>query len=147
MRLLTLAVLLTCVISANAQQHVPTNDTRQLVNFPAMMKTHTLSNMRDHLLALQEIQSALSKQQYDLAGDVAEQRLGLSSLKLHGAHEVSQYMPKAMQAAGTAMHQSASRFALVARDAAATADVKPALAALSDLTAACVACHAGFRLK
>lgn len=120
---------------------------RQAVRFPQALREHTLANMRDHLLALQEIQSALAKADYDGAAEVAEQRLGMSSLGLHGAHAVARYMPQGMQDAGTAMHRSASRFAIAARDAAATGDVKPPLDLLSQVMGACVACHAGYRLK
>lgn len=122
-------------------------DKRTLVKFPAQLRQHTLANMRDHLLALQQIQDALAAGRFDDAADVAEQRLGMTSLKLHGAHEVARYMPKGMQEAGTAMHRSASQFALVAKDAAATNDVRPPLAALAKVTANCVACHAAYRLK
>ena len=71
----------------------------------------------------------------------------MSSLSLHGAHDVAQYMPKGMQEAGTAMHRNASRFSVAAKDAAATGDAKPALAALAATTAQCVACHGGYRVK
>ena len=121
-------------------------DARQLVKFPEPLRSHTLANMRDHLLALGEIQEALSRSQFEQASDIAEQRLGMSSLKLHGAHEVAQFMPKGMQEAGTAMHRSASQFATVARDASVSGDVKPALAALARVNQTCVACHAGYRL-
>jgi hypothetical protein len=124
----------------------PRADARQLVKFPEAMRAHTLDNMRDHLLALGEIQEALSRSQYDQASEIAEQRLGMSSLKRHGAHEVAQFMPKGMQEAGTAMHRSASQFATVARDASVNGDVKPALAALARVNQTCVACHAGYRL-
>jgi hypothetical protein len=125
----------------------PPEDSRHTVEFPAMLKEHTLANMRDHLLALQQIQHALSEQAYDRAADIAERRLGMSSLPLHGAHEVARFMPKGMQDAGTAMHRSASRFAIASRDAGASGDLRPALGALSEVTATCVACHAGYRLK
>lgn len=130
-----------------AQASAPARDARQPVKFPKTLREHTLANMRDHLLALQEIQDALAKQEYDRAGDIAEHRLGMSSLKLHGAHDVAKYMPKGMQEAGTAMHRNASRFALASRDAGATGDVKPALAALASTTAQCVACHSGYRVQ
>ena len=122
-------------------------DGRVVVKFPKAMREHTLTNMRDHLLALQQIQSALAQQAYDTAADIAEQRLGMSSLSLHGAHEVAKFMPAGMREAGSGMHRNASRFAVAAKDAAATGDVKPALEALSQVTAQCVACHAGWRLK
>ncbi len=122
-------------------------DTRTRVQFPEALRAHTLANMRDHLQSLQEIQAALADGAFDKAGEIAEQRLGMTSLKLHGAHEVAPYMPKAMQEAGTSMHRAASHFAVVAKDAAVSGDVKPALAALADVTQSCVACHAGFRLQ
>ncbi|WP_341889725.1 hypothetical protein [Variovorax sp. YR752] len=121
-------------------------DARQLVSFPEPLRSHTLTNMRDHLLALGEIQEALARSQFDQAVDIAEQRLGMSSLKLHGAHEVAQFMPKGMQDAGTAMHRSASQFATITKDASVTGDLKPALAALAKVNQTCVACHAAYRL-
>jgi len=122
-------------------------DVRQPVRFPEPLRSHTLANMRDHLLALGEIQEALSKADYDRAADIAEKRLGMSSLQSHGAHDVAKYMPKGMQEAGTAMHRSASQFATVAKDASVTGDLRPALAALARVNFTCVACHAGFRLQ
>jgi cytochrome c556 len=123
------------------------SDKRQPVVFPAPMKTHTLSNMRDHLVALAQIQEALGNGAYERAAQTAEQALGMSSLASHGAHEVAQFMPPAMQAMGSAMHRSASQFAVEAQNSAATGDLKPALAALARTTQACTACHAAFRLE
>ena len=132
--------------AAPAKQ-APAKDSRQVVRFPTQLREHTLANMRDHLLALQQIQEALAKQEYDQAGDIAEQRLGMSSLALHGAHEVAKYMPNGMQAAGTAMHRNASRLAVAAKDAGATGDLKPVFDAMANVTAQCVACHAGYRVR
>lgn len=138
-----------------AQQHThhpnhpaaPVNDTRQFVHFPDALREHTLANMRDHLLALQEIQEALARKQEDKAARIAEERLGLSSLALHGAHEVAKYMPQGMQDIGSEMHKSASRFAIDAQNSGVTGDLRPALDALSKVTTQCVGCHAGYRLK
>jgi hypothetical protein len=121
-------------------------DARQLVKVPEPLRSHTLANMRDHLLALGEIQEALSRSQFDQASDIAEQRLGMSSLKLHGAHEVAKFMPEGMQDSGRAMHRSASQFATIAKDTSVTGDLRPALAALAKVNQTCVACHAGYRL-
>ncbi len=122
-------------------------DTREAVRFPEALRTHTLANMRDHLATLQKIQDALARGAYDDAAKLSEERLGLSSLEAHGAHEVAPYMPRGMQEAGTEMHKAASRLALAATDAGATGDAKPALAALARLTAQCVACHAAYRFE
>jgi hypothetical protein len=127
--------------------HAALADHRVDVKFPAELRTQTLANMRDHLLALQEMQAALASGRFDRAADVAEQRLGMSSLGMHGAHEVAQYMPQGMQDVGSAMHRSASRFARAALDASVTNDARPALAALAEVTGNCVACHAAYRLQ
>jgi hypothetical protein len=124
-----------------------TTDTRVLVNMPPDLVEHTLANMRDHLLALQQISEALAQGKNDKAAVTAEQKLGLTSLRLHGAHEVAKYMPEGMQQAGTAMHRAASRFAIEAQNSDVTGDLKPALAVLSEVMNACVACHAGYRFK
>ena len=124
-----------------------TADTRVLVNMPPQLVDHTLSNMRDHLFALQQINEALAQGKNDKAAVTAEQKLGMTSLRLHGAHEVAKYMPEGMQQAGTAMHRAASRFAIEAQNSDVTGDLKPALAVLSEVMNACVACHAGYRFK
>jgi hypothetical protein len=123
------------------------NDARIEVAFPPALKEHTLRNMRDHLLALQLIQDALSRGDFETASQIAETRLGLSSLRLHGAHDVTKYMPAGMQDIGSGMHAAASGFALEASNAGATGDVQKAIAALSLVTSQCVACHAAYRLK
>ena len=121
-------------------------DARQLVKFPEPMRLHTITSMRDHLLALQEIDMALSKSGFDQAARIAEQRLGMSSLELHGAAHIAPYMPQGMQDVGTQMHRSASRFAVEAQNASVSNDVRPALAALGTVMQQCVACHAAYRL-
>ena len=122
-------------------------DARQLVAFPTALRDHTLANMRDHLVALEEIQQAMAAERFDDAARIAEARLGMSSLGLHGAHEVAKFMPQGMQEAGTGMHRAASRFTIAVKDAGVTGDLKPAVAALAAVTAQCNGCHAGYRLK
>ena len=144
-----------CLLAATSplaqHQHsasgAPPPDTRQPVPFPEDMRAHTLANMRDHLLALQEIQAALASGSFDKASEVAEQRLGMSSLKLHGASDIAPFMPKPMQDIGTQMHRAASQFAVEATNAGASGDVRAPLAALSKVTAQCVACHSAYRVK
>lgn len=125
----------------------PATDTRELVTFPPELVEHTLTNMRDHLFALQQISAALAAGSNDKAAKIAEDRLGMTSLKLHGAHEVAKYMPQGMQDAGTAMHRAASRFAIEAENAAVTGDLRPALGVLSEVMNGCVGCHAGYRFR
>jgi hypothetical protein len=121
-------------------------DGRQLVRLPDPMRQHMTANMRDHLLALQEISFALSKGEFDKAAGVAERRLGMSSLDSHGAAHMSRYMPQAMQDIGTQMHRAASRFAVEAQSASAGNDLRSALGALGAVMQQCVACHAAYRV-
>ena len=129
---------------AEHTQHVA--DHREPVRVPADRARHMLANMRDHLLALQEIQDALSRNETTQAAQIAERRLGMSSLSLHGAHDIARHIPQGMQEAGLGMHRAASRFAVEAQNAGASGELRPALAALGAVTAQCVACHAGYRL-
>jgi hypothetical protein len=89
---------------------------------------------------------ALSQSAFDKAASIAEQRLGMSSLGLHGAAHLAPFMPQGMQDIGTQMHRAASRFAVAAQDASVSNDVRPALAALGTVMQQCVACHAAYRL-
>jgi hypothetical protein len=140
-------------IPAAEHQHDPgategaSSDARQVVHFPEAMRIHTLANMRDHLLALQEIEEALGRGAVDKAADIAEQRLGMSSLRTHGAQDIAPFMPEGMQRIGTEMHRAASRFSVVARDAGATGDIQPTLSALAGVMAQCVACHSTYRVQ
>ena len=142
----------TLLAGAQTHQHEMTTpataqgDGRQLVQFPEPMRLHTIANMRDHLLALQEIDVALSRNDFDQAAKVAEGRLGMSSLEVHGAAHIAPFMPQGMQDIGTQMHRAASRFAVEAQNASVSNDVRPALAALASVMQQCVACHAAYRL-
>lgn len=143
-----------CALLASAQMHqhgiaasaIAQGDTRQLVPFPEPMRLHTIANMRDHLLALQEINVALSKNDFEKAARVAEQRLGMSAMEAHGAAHSAPFMPQGMRDIGSQMHRAASRFAVEAQSASVGNDVRPALAALGAVMQQCVACHAAYRL-
>ena len=101
------------------------------------MRMHMLGNMRDHLQALSEIQAALAAKQLGRAADIAETRIGMTSLTSH----MAQHMPKGMQDIGTKMHHAASRFARTAQEG----DGQKALENLAQVTQQGVACHAGYR--
>ncbi len=119
------------------------DDPRQLVQLPQMMQQHMLSNMRDHLSVLNEILVSMSNGELDVAADIAEQRLGMSSLESHGASHMAKYMPEGMRQAGTGMHHAASRFALKAHEG----DLLAAYKMLSEITTGCVACHSSYRIR
>lgn len=138
------AILLIAISGAGQAQ-----DSREFVRFPDPMQEHMLGNMRDHLVTLNEIIGNLADGKYDAAAKLAEQRLGMSSLGLHGAAHMAPLMPQPMQDIGTGMHRAASRLAIVLQDTS----VSPTLdtmrdvnRALHEVTAACTACHAGYRI-
>jgi hypothetical protein len=114
------------------------------------MQEHMLANMRDHLATLSDILGNLAESKFDAAAKLAEQRLGMSSLGLHGASHMAPYMPKPMQDIGTNMHRAASRFAIVAQNASVTPSfeaMRDVFRSLHEVTATCVGCHAGYRIR
>ncbi len=119
------------------------DDERALVKMPTMMQEHMLANMRDHLASLNQILAKLAAGELDEAAEIAESRLGMSSLESHGASHMAKVMPEEMQRVGTSMHRAASNFALKAQEG----EVLAAYGALSEVTAACVACHSAFRVR
>ena len=134
--------LLSLMLSTNTVIAVD-KDSMQLVELPEMMQTHMMSNMRDHLVTINEILINMADNHLDKAADLAESRLGISSLDKHGASHMGKFMPEGMRKAGTTMHRQASQFALKAQEGDAAAAYK----ALSGVTSACVACHAGYRIR
>ncbi|MCW8915508.1 MAG: hypothetical protein OQK24_06590 [Magnetovibrio sp.] len=125
-------------------------DTRELVELPPMMQEHMLGNMRDHLVALDEILGELADGNIDEAGAIAEKRLGMSSLSLHGAEHLGKFMPEAMGVIGTQMHHAASRFVISAQDAELNpgkTSQRKVYRALQEITENCNACHQAYRIR
>lgn len=138
-----LSRLMTLFLMTSATLAVAEDDSRQLVELPEMMQQHMLSNMRDHLVAINEILINMGNGELDKAANIAEPCLGMSSLNMHGAGHMAKFMPEAMRQAGTTMHKAASRFALEAQNG----DILPAYWSLSSVTSSCVACHSGYRIR
>jgi hypothetical protein len=125
-------------------------DARALVALPPMMQVHMLGNMRDHLVTVNEIIGDVADGKFDEAAKIAEARLGMSSLSLHGAAQMAPFMPKPMQDAGTAMHHAASRLAIVLQNAGVspTADsMRDVNRALHEVTSSCIGCHTSYRIR
>jgi hypothetical protein len=127
-------------------RHRAADHLRHLVTMPDMMQEDMRANMRDHLLAISEIQSGRATSHYDQAGGTAEQRLGMTSLEADGSRHMAGMMAEGMQTIGTALHHAASRFAITAQEVSVSGDLHRALSALAEVTQQCVACHAGLRL-
>lgn len=120
-------------------------DNRQFVQFPPEMQAFMLTNMQDHMAALNEVMVAMSQGDLKSAANIAEQRLGISSMGTHGGGQMGlgRMMPIDMRQTGMAMHKSASRFSLLAEQG----DAAEAYKALAEVTTACYSCHSRFRIR
>ena len=138
-----LNIIITFLLLLAGNLSIADEDSRQLVVLPEMMQRHMMSNMRDHLATINLLLKEMANGRLDRAAEIAETRLGMSSLESHGASHMSKFMPEGMRQAGTSMHRAASRFALKAQEG----EVLPSYKALSEITSACVACHSGYRIR
>ena len=131
------------LLTSTSTLAIADSDDRQLVQLPEIMQQHMMSNMRDHLASINEILINLNNNKLDKAAEIAEKRLGMSSLKSHGANHMAKFMPEEMRKIGTGMHKAASRFALKAQEG----ELFPSYKALSKITSSCVACHSNYRIR
>jgi len=122
-------------------------DNRQLAKLPPAAQEALREEMRDNLLAINEILTLMAAGKVKEAGQFAETSLGKSAMGKHrgkpldarpGAH-----MPQDMHQIGIDGHGAASEFAKVA----ASGDREKALALLPKLTEGCVACHYSWRTR
>lgn len=141
---------LAAIVMVGASGASQAQDSRALVRLPEPMQEHMLGNMRDHLVTLAEIIGDIADSKYEAASKLAEQRLGMSSLSLHGAAHMAPFMPQPMQDLGTSMHRAASRLAIILQNTS----VSPTLDAMHDVNRAlhevttnCTACHASYRIR
>lgn len=122
-------------------------DTRQLVVFNSAAQETLRQEMRDNLFALHEVLALMAVGQVKEAGEVAESKLGVSSM---GKHRLlppdarpGPQMPQAMHAMGIDGHKAASEFASVAL----SGDKEKAQMMLPKLSSGCVTCHASYRTR
>ena len=121
------------------------NDLREFISMPDETRQLLRQDMLDHLAALNEINGYLAENDPAAAADVAETRIGMSSMGKHRASGMGpgRYMPLEMRKIGHGMHASASAFARAAR----RGDMKGAYQALEKMTGSCVACHYSYRTR
>lgn len=152
-----ICLMLACLVSIGAEAA----DAPETIDLPPAIRAQFFANMRDHLLAIHEIQAALGSGHFEDAADIASSRLGLKApssaacrmkkpgmmLPPAGADNsaLSKFMPKPMHKIGYKMHTAADNFAAVARGSAG--DYRKAIGALSLVTEQCTACHASFRIS
>lgn len=145
-RILILSLLLPAA-PALAAPPAPPPDARLLVNMPEMPRSLMRIDMQDHLAALNEIIGLIAENKLDAAAEIAEKRIGQSTMGKHAAIARGQgpgrFMPDTMRQMGWNMHDAATEFATVAKGG----DQAKSLAALQQLTSSCVACHMSFRTR
>ena len=120
-------------------------DARQLVSMPDQAREFMRKDMLDHLSALNEIIGYLASNNLDAAAEVAETRMGRSSMGKHRATGMGpgRFMPLEMRNLGWGMHDAATAFSKIAKQG----DVKNAYNALQKVTSSCVACHYSYRTR
>ena len=142
--LLSTSVLLFAVQPAYSEETTPSDgDLRQLVSMPIQARDFMRKDMLDHLSALNEILGYLASNNLDAAADVAESRMGRSSMGKYRGTGMGpgRFMPLEMRNLGWGMHDAATEFSKIAKQG----DLKNAYSALQKVTSSCVACHYSYR--
>jgi hypothetical protein len=135
------------LLGADAEPYHASREVRHRVKLPEPLLRWELAHMRERVATIGRLQAALSKGAYAEAAELAEQNLGMSSFAVHRAREVVKYMPHGMREMETELHRAASSFALEAANAGASGDIRPAIAALSEVMQRCVDCHTVYRFR
>ncbi len=122
-------------------------DHRQLASLPPPAQETLRLEMLENLAALNEILALAGSGKLKEAGEIAEQKLGLSAQGKHRNKPFEArpgpHMPPAMHALGFEGHRAASEFAKAAK----AEERERALALLPNLTNACVSCHFSWRTR
>lgn len=123
----------------------PGDDPRQLVSMPAEARALMRQDMLDHLSTLNEVVGHLANNNLTAAAEVAETRMGNSSMGKHRASGMGpgRFMPLEMRNLGWNMHAAASEFSATAKQG----DISAAYRALQNITASCIACHYSYRTR
>ena len=120
-------------------------DLRQLASIPERSRALMREDMQDHLAALSDIFGLLSADDFNAAAEVAENRMGKSSMGKHRGTGMGpgRYMPTEMRNMGWGMHEAATDFSKIAKQG----DPKKTYAALQNLMSTCVSCHFSYRTR
>ncbi len=113
-------------------------DNRISLNLSPEMKQHQLSNMREHLAAVQSIIRLISENRFDDAAGIAHARLGLTP---EMQQMCSMFDNERFMELGFTFHRSGDELGKVLK----TRNMKASLRALDKTMAYCTECHATFR--
>ena len=124
-----------------SQDALDSLDARAPVPLLPMMANHQKQNMRDHLVVVREIASALAKRDFAAVG-VASQRIGYSETMGRMCTHMGQGAPGFTEAA-LAFHRAADEIAVAARQH----DSEGVLLALGQTLEHCTSCHASYKQR
>jgi hypothetical protein len=125
--------------SAAAQAALDVLDTRKPVPLLPMMANHQKANMRDHLVAVQEIVAAIGANDFDSI-EKASRRIGYSEQMNQMCTHMGAGAPGFTEQA-LLFHHTADKIC----DAARERDMKKVLSALNETMTTCTSCHAAFK--
>lgn len=113
------------------------SDTRISLGLSPAMKQHQLSNMRDHVLAIQTIVGLLAENKFEDASNIARDKLGLTPemQKMCGNFNNENF-----NKLGLAFHKSGDELA----EALKSKNLQTGLRALQKTMNYCVECHATY---
>ncbi|TXT24922.1 MAG: hypothetical protein FD134_1300 [Gallionellaceae bacterium] len=140
--LLMLAFLLLPVADCAAATHMGKAhnmaDRRISLGLSDEMRHHQLSNMREHLAAVQKITGLLAEKKFDQAAKIARFQLGLTEemQQMCGKFENEEF-----KSLGLAFHTSGDELA----DALKARNMRKSLKALNKTLSYCVQCHEKFQ--
>lgn len=113
-------------------------DTRISLGLSPEMKQHQLSNMREHLEAIQSIIGLMSENKFEDASKIAHGKLGLTP---EMQKMCSMFGDEKFRELGFAFHKSGDDLG----NALKTGDAATSLRALNKTMEYCVSCHATYR--
>ena len=120
------------------QMHETNIDSRISLNLPPQMKQHQLSNMRSHLVAIQDIIGFIATEDFEQASQTAHSKLGLTE---EMKKMCNMFDNKSFTELGLAFHNSGD----VLGDVLQGKDTVKSLQALRSTMNYCIQCHATFR--
>jgi len=119
------------------------DDGRQFVEMPETAKKIMRQKMLNNLVALTQILGLLADGKLKDAAGIAETQIGNWRIGGGTGMGPGKFMPIGMRQIAMTMHKSVDEFAQMAR----TGETTKAYAALQNITAICVACHASYRTQ
>jgi hypothetical protein len=125
--------------ASSAQAALDRLDTRMPVPLLPMMANHQKQNMREHLVAVQEIVAGIGANDF-AAIDKATKRIGFSEQMGQMCTHMGAGAPGFTEQA-LAFHHTADKIG----DAARLHDMKGVLSALNETMTTCTSCHATFK--